>query len=110
MTGGSGSGYISLPARAFSGSGPRVTRHEKPVWSPEQLKLIVDPVPTTHRNRETQNARKCVIPGFREQHDAWDSLETVKAVCVHVAAADANSRQNGLGKNSAVLAADSALT
>ena len=27
---------------------PRVTRHEKPVWSAEQLKLIVDSVPKTH--------------------------------------------------------------
>jgi len=29
---------------------PRVTRHEKPVWSPEQLKQIVDSVPKTHRS------------------------------------------------------------
>lgn len=29
---------------------PRVTRSEKPVWSPEQLKLIVDSVPKTHRS------------------------------------------------------------
>jgi integrase len=29
---------------------PRVTRHEKPVWSAEQLKLIVDSVPKTHRS------------------------------------------------------------
>jgi integrase len=29
---------------------PRVTRHEKPVWSAEQLRLIVDAVPTTHRS------------------------------------------------------------
>jgi integrase len=29
---------------------PRVTRSEKPVWTPEQLKLIVDSVPQTHRN------------------------------------------------------------
>jgi integrase len=28
---------------------PRVTRSEKPVWTPEQLKLIVDSVPKTHR-------------------------------------------------------------
>ncbi len=28
---------------------PRVTRHEKPVWSAEQLKLIVDSVPSNHR-------------------------------------------------------------
>jgi integrase len=28
---------------------PRVTRHEKPVWSAEQLRLIVDSVPKTHR-------------------------------------------------------------
>jgi integrase len=27
---------------------PKVTRHEKPVWSAEQLKLIVDSVPKTH--------------------------------------------------------------
>lgn len=29
---------------------PRVTRSEKPVWSPEQLKLIVDSVPKQHRS------------------------------------------------------------
>jgi integrase len=29
---------------------PRVTRSEKPVWSPEQLKLIVDSVPKHHRS------------------------------------------------------------
>jgi integrase len=29
---------------------PRVTRHEKPVWSAEQLKLIVDSVPKSHRS------------------------------------------------------------
>ena len=29
---------------------PRVTRSEKPVWTPQQLKLIVDSVPQTHRN------------------------------------------------------------
>jgi integrase len=29
---------------------PRIIRSEKPVWSPEQLKLIVDSVPKTHRN------------------------------------------------------------
>jgi len=29
---------------------PRVTRSEKPVWSPEQLKLIVDSVPRAHRS------------------------------------------------------------
>jgi integrase len=29
---------------------PRVTRSEKPVWSPEQLKQIVDSVPNCHRN------------------------------------------------------------
>jgi integrase len=29
---------------------PRVTRSEKPVWSPEQLKLIVDSVPQTYRS------------------------------------------------------------
>lgn len=28
---------------------PRVLRSEKPVWNPEQLKLIVDSVPKTHR-------------------------------------------------------------
>jgi integrase len=28
---------------------PKVTRSEKPVWSPGQLKLIVDSVPKTHR-------------------------------------------------------------
>src|SRR5882672_4437544 len=28
---------------------PRVIRSEKPVWTPEQLKLIVDSVPQTHR-------------------------------------------------------------
>jgi len=27
---------------------PRVTRHEKPVWNAEQLKLIIDSVPKTH--------------------------------------------------------------
>ena len=29
---------------------PRVTKSEKPVWTPEQLKLIVDSVPETHRS------------------------------------------------------------
>ena len=29
---------------------PRVTRVEKPVWSPEQLRLIVDSVPNQHRS------------------------------------------------------------
>ena len=29
---------------------PRVTRSEKPVWTPEQLKQIIDSVPQTHRN------------------------------------------------------------
>jgi integrase len=29
---------------------PRVTRCEKPVWNPEQLKLIVDSVPQEHRS------------------------------------------------------------
>ena len=29
---------------------PRVTRSEKPVWSAQQLKLIVDSVPKTHRS------------------------------------------------------------
>jgi integrase len=29
---------------------PRVTRSEKPVWAPDQLKLIVDSAPEIHRS------------------------------------------------------------
>src|SRR6478672_12010309 len=56
---------------------PRVTRHEKPVWSAEQLKLIVDSVPKTHRSlfqcAMLTGARLGELLGLQWKHVDFDS-------------------------------------
>ena len=58
----------------------------------------------------TSSGSKCVISHLRARGDAWDSLEIVKTVCVHVALADASFLREGPGRGSAALAAGSVLT
>lgn len=56
---------------------PRLTRSEKPVWSPEQLKLIVDSVPKQHRSlfqcAMLTGARLGELLAIHWKHIAFDS-------------------------------------
>jgi integrase len=56
---------------------PRVTRCEKPVWSPEQLKLIVDTVPKAHRSlfqcAMLTGARLGEVLGLQWKHIYFDA-------------------------------------
>jgi integrase len=56
---------------------PRVTRSEKPVWTPEQLKLIVDSVPQVHRSlfqcAMLTGARLGELLGLQWKHIDFDS-------------------------------------
>lgn len=56
---------------------PRVTRSEKPVWTPQQLKLIVDSVPKQHRSlfqcAMLTGARLGELLGLQWKHVDFDS-------------------------------------